>query len=95
MRKSIKTRVVQLPTKEEDERINAGIAADEDTYELSSTEFKRLRRGRPPAETTKERITIRLSPEVVQQFRATGRGWQTRMDAALKDWLKRHTPSQM
>lgn len=46
------------------------------------------RRGRPKAEVTKERITIRLSPEVVQSFRATGDGWQTRVDAALKDWLK-------
>ena len=41
---------------------------------------------------TKERITIRLSPEVVAPFRATGDGWQTRLDAALKDWLKTHTP---
>ena len=50
-------------------------------------------RGRPKAEGTKERITIRLSPEVVQRFRATGDGWQTRIDAALKDWLKTHTPA--
>ena len=47
-------------------------------------------RGRPKAAVTKERITIRLSPEVVQSFRATGEGWQTRMDAALKEWLKAH-----
>lgn len=39
----------------------------------------------------KERITIRLSPEVVMHFRATGRGWQTRMDEALKEWLKTHS----
>lgn len=50
-------------------------------------------RGRPKAELTKERITIRLSPEVVQQFRATGDGWQTRIDTALKDWLKTHSPA--
>ena len=42
---------------------------------------------------TKERITIRLSPEVVQRFRDTGDGWQTRVDAALKDWLKSHQPA--
>lgn len=42
---------------------------------------------------TKERITIRLSPEVVQSFRATGAGWQTRVDAALRDWLKKHKPA--
>ena len=36
--------------------------------------------------------TIRLSPEVVQAFRAGGEGWQTRIDAALKDWLRTHSP---
>lgn len=39
---------------------------------------------------TKERITIRLSREVVEAFRATGEGWQTRMDSALKEWMKTH-----
>lgn len=39
---------------------------------------------------TKERITIRLSPDVVSTFRASGSGWQTRMDAALREWLKTH-----
>jgi uncharacterized protein (DUF4415 family) len=41
---------------------------------------------------TKERITIRLSPDVVQTFRATGEGWQTRVDTALRDWLTTHSP---
>lgn len=31
--------------------------------------------------------------DVVEQFRASGEGWQTRMDAALKDWLKTHSPA--
>ena len=50
-------------------------------------------RGRPKAAVTKERITIRLSPEVVEHFRASGAGWQTRVDAALKDWLSTHSPA--
>jgi uncharacterized protein (DUF4415 family) len=41
--------------------------------------------------STKTRITIQLSKNVVDSFRATGEGWQTRMDAALQDWLKSHT----
>jgi uncharacterized protein (DUF4415 family) len=49
-------------------------------------------RGRPPAEIVKDRITIRLSPDVTAAFRASGDGWQTRMDAALKDWLRTHSP---
>ena len=47
-------------------------------------------KGRPKASVTKERITIRLSSEVVKSFRATGNGWQTRIDAALKEWLETH-----
>lgn len=39
----------------------------------------------------KDRITIRLSHDVVSRFRATGQGWQTRVDAALRDWLSSHS----
>ena len=49
----------------------------------------------PQKAPVKERITIRLSPDVVQPFRATGEGWQTRIDAALKDWLKSHEPEKL
>ena len=44
----------------------------------------------PQKSPTKERITIRLSQEVVQSFRATGEGWQTRVDAVLQDWIRKH-----
>ncbi|WP_417547078.1 BrnA antitoxin family protein [Marinobacter segnicrescens] len=43
--------------------------------------------GRPKAAVTKERITIRLSLEAVAEFRATGSGWQTRIDKALQEYL--------
>ncbi|MFW2356062.1 BrnA antitoxin family protein [Hydrogenophaga sp.] len=49
----------------------------------------------PQKTPTKERITIRLSPEVVQEFRDTGDGWQTRVDSALKDWLRSHDPANV
>lgn len=45
-------------------------------------------RGRSKAAVTNERITTRLSPDVVGAFRATGQGWQTCVDVALRDWLK-------
>jgi uncharacterized protein (DUF4415 family) len=47
----------------------------------------------PQKAPTKERITIRLSRDVVERFRATGDGWQTRVDAALRDWLKQRKAS--
>lgn len=49
--------------------------------------------GRPKSAITKERITIRLSRDVVDSFRATGQGWQTRMDAALREWIQSHPNS--
>ncbi len=48
------------------------------------------KRGRPIAEVKKERITIRLSPQVTDYFRATGKGWQTRMDEALLEYIANH-----
>lgn len=47
----------------------------------------------PQKSPTKERITIRLSQDVVKRFRATGEGWQTRVDVALQNWLKKHNPT--
>lgn len=51
------------------------------------------RRRGPQKVPTKERITIRLSRDVLEKFRATGEGWQTRLDAALRDWLDSHSPA--
>ena len=47
-------------------------------------------RGRPRSAHPKERINIRLSHEVVTHFKSSGDGWQTRIDAALKDWVRTH-----
>ena len=52
-----------------------------------------VRRGRPKAASTKQALTVRYDAEVIEAFRATGKGWQTRMNAALKDWLKTHSPA--
>ncbi|CAJ48553.1 conserved hypothetical protein [Bordetella avium 197N] len=52
-----------------------------------------LRRRGPQKSPTKQAVTIRLSPEVLDTFKASGAGWQTRIDAALKDWLKTHRPA--
>jgi uncharacterized protein (DUF4415 family) len=45
----------------------------------------RARRGRPPlGETAKVQQSLRLSKEVIDHFRATGPGWQARIDAVLR-----------
>jgi uncharacterized protein (DUF4415 family) len=40
---------------------------------------------------TKVSTTIRLSPDVLAAFKSEGNGWQTRIDTALKDWLRTHS----
>jgi uncharacterized protein (DUF4415 family) len=51
-------------------------------------------RGRPKAGVTKEHVNIRLDADVVEAFRSTGRGWQTRLNRALRDWLKENKPEK-
>nr|VFJ59571.1 MAG: Uncharacterized conserved protein, DUF4415 family [Candidatus Kentron sp. FW]VFJ68854.1 MAG: Uncharacterized conserved protein, DUF4415 family [Candidatus Kentron sp. FW] len=48
---------------------------------------KLVRRGRPRKVEPKQPVSIRLSNEVVKYFRATGKGWQTRIDEVLKEWI--------
>jgi uncharacterized protein (DUF4415 family) len=57
---------------------------------LSLQEKLGVRHRGPQKSPTKERTTLRLSRDVLQRFRAGGRGWQTRLDAALREWLETH-----
>jgi uncharacterized protein (DUF4415 family) len=53
----------------------------------------KLRRRGPQKAPTKEQISIRLSHDVLEGFRAFGEGWQTKIDSALQEWLKSHRPA--
>ena len=88
------------PTPEEDERINAGIAADPDTCELTLEDIKSMRptsethpeiveayrgsRGKQKA-PTKIATSIRLSENVLEAYKQYGPGWQSRIDQDLQD----------
>ena len=51
---------------------------------------KVIRPGRPPLDTRKKKlISLRLDPDVIEKFRATGPGWQSRINAALREHLRR------
>jgi len=100
MSQTIKTRsgrTIILPTAEEDAAITAAALSDPDAVPLTDEEWEAvkpsLRRGRPASANPKVFTAIRLDPEVLDAFRGSGRGWQTRINAALKDWLATHSPS--
>lgn len=94
MRKTIKTRrgrILIAPTPEEDAAITAAAMSDPDSIPLTDEEWEEVertgrvgRRGRPKSDTTKEHITIRLDADIIAAFRATGAGWQTRINEVLR-----------
>ena len=45
----------------------------------------------PQVAPTKQLVSVRYSPEVLQYFKATGAGWQTRMNDALRDWVSKRS----
>ena len=48
---------------------------------------KPVQRGRPRIENPKQAVNLRLSQRVLGRFRQSGPGWQTRINAALEEWL--------
>jgi len=47
-------------------------------------------RGRPKAEATKVFTAIRLDADLIDAFKATGKGWQTRVNSALRQYIREH-----
>lgn len=45
----------------------------------------------PQKGPTKVTTTIRFDPDVLAALKATGKGWQTRVNAAMREWLKSHS----
>ena len=82
----------------EEARVQAGIAADPDNPEWSAQDFRRAkpfakalpalarsrRTRRRQKQPTKVAVSLRLTREVVERFKADGPGWQTRIDQPLK-----------
>ena len=67
----------------------------DDAPDLSTPEWEEkldavpVKRGRRPATDPKVSTTIRLDADVLDHFRAAGSGWQSRINAALKEWIGR------
>ncbi len=53
---------------------------------------RNLLRGRPAGTSTKTSTTIRFDNDVLAAFKASGKGWQSRINSALREWLKENNP---
>ena len=95
MSKPSKRPSVVMPTVAEDRTITAAAKADPDAQPLTPKQLKamvpiRALRGRPKSANAKQLVSVRYSPEVLAYFKATGEGWQSRMDGVLREYVMRH-----
>ena len=93
MTKLSKNRGLIVPTPKEDAAIQAGIAADPDTAEVSAADMARMRPlrrvGRPAVADPKVPVTMRVDADVLAAIKASGAGWQTRVNDVLRDAVRR------
>ena len=94
MSKTSTKRVIVLPTVAENAKIVAAAKADPDARPITNAQLDamvpmRSLRGRPKLETKKLLVSVRYSPDVLAYFRATGEGWQARMDGVLRQYIGR------
>ena len=83
-----------IPTPEEDAVITAAAMSDPDAMPYTDAEWEAakpsMRLGRPPSMTPlKHSTTIRLDADVLASLKATGPGWQTRINALLREAVAR------
>ena len=86
---------IVMPSAAEDRAITAAAKADPDAQPLTPKQLAamvsmRALRGRPKLAKAKQLVSVRYSGEVLEYFRATGEGWQPRMDGVLRDYITRH-----
>jgi uncharacterized protein (DUF4415 family) len=86
---------LKMPTLEEDQLITAAAESDPHALPLAGEQMIaivpiRVLRGRPKLALKKQLVSIRYRPEVIDYFRASGAGWQARMDAVPKDNVEAH-----
>jgi uncharacterized protein (DUF4415 family) len=87
---------LQMPTAKEDKQIVAAAKADPDAQPLTAKQLKamlpmRALRGRPKLSNPKQLVSVRYSAEVLAYFKATGDGWQSRMDGVLRQYVARRS----
>ena len=88
------------PPPAEDRRITHAARSDPDNFPLTEEELSAMRPAedilpqvveayrRMKRRPRKVQLTLRLDPEIISFFRAGGRGWQTRINAVLREYVE-------
>lgn len=96
MSETSRVQKIKVPTAAEDRKIRAAAKADPDAQPLTQKQLKSMvplktLRGRPKSESPKLLVSVRYSREVVEYFKSTGAGWQSRMDSVLRAYVNRRS----
>ncbi|WP_198295704.1 BrnA antitoxin family protein [Imhoffiella purpurea] len=88
-------RKILLNTPEEDAAITAAAESDPDARPMTDEEWEAAKPtaclGRPRAEQRKVSTTIRFDADVLAAMKATGPGWQTRINDIVREYVKTRT----
>lgn len=81
------------PTPEEDAAITKAAASDPDAIPFTDSEWEAAkpsirRPGRPTVAVRRPTMTMRVDADVLEHLRASGKGWQTRVNALLRKAMK-------
>lgn len=97
-----RARALLAATTDQDEAANVSAArSDPDAQPVDAADLDRMRqmsaddardlarraRGRPRLAAAKRPVSLRLDSDIVERFRATGPGWQTRINEILREHL--------
>lgn len=101
---NVSRKIIPPLSDEDERRIQRQIAADPDAPEATDEDLSRAKpfdevfpqfaqairraRGRPPVDSPKQQISLRLDPDVIAAYKRTGKGWQGRINDILRKAAK-------
>ena len=96
MSKISKSLAILVPSASQDKAITAAAKADPDAQPLTAKQLKAMvplkaLRGRPKSDKPKQLVSVRYSQEVLEFFKSSGDGWQSRMDGVLREYVTKRT----
>ncbi|MBW9087976.1 BrnA antitoxin family protein [Rhizobium wenxiniae] len=71
-----------------EEQLSQGRPFREALPDLAASIDRARKRGRPPVDNPRQQISVRLDPDIIAHYKATGKGWQSRLNDDLRKAAK-------
>jgi uncharacterized protein (DUF4415 family) len=80
MKKNVKSTDANWSDPDDAPKLTQSWAEEADAFKGTAL----VRRGRPKMAQTKQHVSLRLDPDIIEKFKADGPGWQARINEALR-----------